>query len=59
MAILVRSLIAFRLVFPFVRVPAHQIYANLLPLLKCNLELISCLMLYEEAYIFITHMYLT
>lgn len=37
----------------------YQIYANLLPFLKHNLELISRLTLSEEAYIFITCLYLT
>lgn len=41
----------FQVGIPRVRAPVHQIYANLLPLLKCNLELISCLLLSGEAYI--------
>lgn len=36
----------------------YQIYANLLPLLKHNLELIGCPMLSWEAYIFITCAYI-
>lgn len=44
----------FQVGIPFVRVPMYQIYANLLPLLKLNLQLISCLMFSGEAFIFIT-----
>lgn len=49
----------FQVAIPFVRVPVYQICANLPPLLKRNLELISCLTLSEESYIFITCIYLT
>lgn len=47
----------FQVGIPFIRVPMYQVYANLLPFLKRNLELISCVTPSEEACIFITCAY--